>query len=289
MRVFVSWSGPRSQKVGEALSKFIRRVLQRTEPWYSKNSIRSGRLAYDELVKALNGTKFGILCVTADNWEKPWLNFEAGALLRSVEATQVTPYLLDLKPGQLVPPLNLFQARVFEKVDTLELCRDINNALGSDALSPDELQDSFEKWWPELEGQLLAIEKTDAKPPEPPSAPELMEQLRVMLSQALQSASGIGNNISSPPDEVPFALIEQLSQVTSTISNSPEYYSELSDEDLTMLNERFTKLIGICSSRLSKSKSVVIRNELSRILQRYQQLSQRSQAEVARRSSADEG
>ncbi|QDU30594.1 hypothetical protein ETAA8_57400 [Anatilimnocola aggregata] len=202
MRVFVSWSGPRSQKVGEALSKFIRRVLQRTEPWYSKNSIRSGRLAYDELVKALIGTKFGILCVTADNWERPWLNFEAGALLRSVEATQVTPYLLDIKPSQLQAPLNLFQARAANQSDTLELCRDINTALGSDSLPPNELNDHFEKWWPELESQLNAIESTGAEPPKAPDEKQLILEMREMLSLAL-SQKRPEHPVVLLPDTVP--------------------------------------------------------------------------------------
>lgn len=193
MRVFVSWSGPRSQKVGEALSKFIRRVLQRTDPWYSKNSIRSGRLAYDELVKALNGTKFGILCVTADNLQKPWLNFEAGALLRSVEATQVTPYLLGMKPSQLTAPLNMFQARGADHDDTLELCHDLNAALGQ--------TDHFEMWWPMLEKALLAIEPTEAKAPEGPGELELLRDIHAMLS------STRSNSAQAKPASTPVPIV----------------------------------------------------------------------------------
>lgn len=190
MRIFLSWSGEQSQKIGAALQVFLRRVIQRTEPWFSTQSIRSGRLAYDELVQSLNGTKFGVLCITKENWAKPWLNFEAGAMLRSIDATFVTPYLLDLEPGELRAPLNMFQARKANRDDTIELCRDVNARLGEFALPAEELQAHFNMWWPDLETAIQSARAvpTEAEPPRQLTQEELLAEIRALLQHFASSA-----------------------------------------------------------------------------------------------------
>ena len=57
--------------------------------------------AFSEIAKALDETKFGVFCVTPENQGEPWLNFEAGALSKTVtERTYVCAYLIEL--GQLM-------------------------------------------------------------------------------------------------------------------------------------------------------------------------------------------
>jgi hypothetical protein len=48
------------------------------------------------LASELQATEVGIICVTRENVEVPWLLFEAGALSKSVDAARVCTYLYDL-------------------------------------------------------------------------------------------------------------------------------------------------------------------------------------------------
>jgi hypothetical protein len=65
------------------LSDFLKRVIQATEPWLSKD-ITAGARWRNDLAAALATTKFGIVCVTRENQSVPWVNFEAGALAKTV-------------------------------------------------------------------------------------------------------------------------------------------------------------------------------------------------------------
>jgi hypothetical protein len=60
--------------------------------------ISAGARWANELANELAGTRFGILCLTRDNLNSPWLLFEAGGLAKTVEDTFVCPYLLVLQP-----------------------------------------------------------------------------------------------------------------------------------------------------------------------------------------------
>jgi hypothetical protein len=95
MKVFISWSGPKSQAVAIALRDWIPLLFQAVEPWVSSADIQAGSRWTTELPKNLENSNFGILCMTKDNLTAPWLVFEAGALFRSLPLGQVVPFLLD--------------------------------------------------------------------------------------------------------------------------------------------------------------------------------------------------
>lgn len=57
----------------------------------------------------------GILCVTKENLEAPWLLFEAGALAKSMQDGRVIPLRLDVEPSDITGPLQQFHS---EKVDS---------------------------------------------------------------------------------------------------------------------------------------------------------------------------
>ena len=65
---------------------------------------------------------FGIICVTEVNQENPWLNFEAGALAKTLNQSRVCPYLIGMRPSDLKGPLSQFQSIHADKNDpeTLE-------------------------------------------------------------------------------------------------------------------------------------------------------------------------
>ncbi len=65
-------------------------------------------------------TDFGILCLTRENLEQPWILFEAGALAKRVQDNaRVVPYLIDdISFAELDPPLGLFQANKSDREGT---------------------------------------------------------------------------------------------------------------------------------------------------------------------------
>src|SRR5205809_1046878 len=92
--VFISWSGERSEGVAKALYDWLPMVLQTAKPWISKEDIETGSRGLEQLGKALEAMSVGVICLTPENVEKPWIHFEAGALSKTMgDKTRVCPYL----------------------------------------------------------------------------------------------------------------------------------------------------------------------------------------------------
>lgn len=175
MRVFISWSQGRSHQLAEALRWWLPRVIQAVEPWLSSSDISKGDRGAHRLTEQLEATDFGILCVTRESQNRPWLLFEAGALSKKGEA-RVVPYLLGMEPGELVEPLKQFQYALVDHDGTFETVRTINAVLPL-PLGDKELIDTFEVWWPKLEEKIKAIPESPEPPKAPPTGDELTQKM----------------------------------------------------------------------------------------------------------------
>ncbi len=153
MKVFICWSEERSKVVAETLYVWLKRVIQELKPFLSTQDIRSGKRWMSEIAGELKETKFGILCLTGENLDSPWLNFEAGALSKTIDdKTFVCPYLIGgLQAAEVPDPLGQFQSNPANKEGTQKLLKTINSALAENKLEEDVLHDAFEKYWPDLE------------------------------------------------------------------------------------------------------------------------------------------
>ena len=150
MKLFISWSGSRSKAVAEAFYEWLPAVIHAVKPWFSPDMDKGSRWN-TEISGQLQNSNFGLICLTAENLNSPWILFEAGALSKTLEKTFVCPYLLDIGPDVLRGPLAQFQSTKFNRDDTKKLLETINNTLGSNSLSQKILDAQFEKWWPDLE------------------------------------------------------------------------------------------------------------------------------------------
>ena len=176
MKVFISWSGERSKYVARFLYKWVGSVNHFVEPWLSEEMPKGVRWS-PEMAKALDETKFGIFCVTPENQSEPWLNFEAGALSKTVnEKSYVCPYLIDLKSTDVVGPLKEFQLTKTDQEDTFRLICSMNQALGDQALSEGRIKASFDKWWPDLEKALKEIPSSEKAVPKARETKDLQEE-----------------------------------------------------------------------------------------------------------------
>ena len=66
-------------------------VLRFVEPWVSSEDIPKGTRWGIQLASELEGTHSGIICLVHDNLTEPWLDFEAGALSKSIVTLASTP------------------------------------------------------------------------------------------------------------------------------------------------------------------------------------------------------
>jgi hypothetical protein len=156
-KVFVSWSGDLSKKLAEATRQWLPGVLQFVKPYFTPEDIEKGTRWGSDIVKELESSEIGILCLTNDNTQSPWILFEAGALSKSLEKSRVCTLLFNIETADLSGPLTIFQHTRFQRDDFKKLVKVINTA-GGDAKLDDSVFDSvFDMWWPRFEGQVKTI------------------------------------------------------------------------------------------------------------------------------------
>ncbi len=141
MKVFISWSGEKSRLVAIGLKAFLQDVNQRIIAWFSDTDIKAGDRWGNELASRLESSNYGIICVTQESLQSPWVLFEAGALGKVVTGSKVCPYLIDLTRKQLTGPLSQFQSKEATKEQTLEMLQSLdligNTHLNFDAVARD--------------------------------------------------------------------------------------------------------------------------------------------------------
>jgi hypothetical protein len=161
MQVFLSHSGDRSTKLAKLFQEWLPNVIQRVDPWISSD-IKKGSLWRDEISKALENTKVGIICLTQSNLTSPWILFEAGALSKTRDAV-VGTFLLDNKPTDINPPLGNFEHTIFDKEDIRKLVFSINDQLekvNEKPLSKSRLNKAFDTYFDEFWATASNIKST---------------------------------------------------------------------------------------------------------------------------------
>lgn len=161
MKVFISWSGNKSHKVGIVFREWLPSVIQSLEPYVSSEDIDKGARWSTDIAKELEDSTFGILCVTKENLNAPWLSFEAGALSKTMDKSFVTPFLFDIKRSEVNGPILQFQSTIFEKDDIKKLIQTLNKACGETGISETMLERAFEVWYPTLVEKLNEIKDVE--------------------------------------------------------------------------------------------------------------------------------
>ncbi len=157
MKVFISWSGQQSKAVAEVLRVWLGYVFQgNPELWMSGHDISAGDRWANQLGLVLEQSSLGILCLTHENINAPWILFEAGSLAKSVTSSRVIPYCVGLSVNDIDYPLRQFQAVESTRDGTFRLVQTVNSAR-SNRLSTEKLEHTFETWWPQLHEKLSKI------------------------------------------------------------------------------------------------------------------------------------
>lgn len=190
MKVFISWSGDASRKIATALFEWLPMVLQSTRPYMSSESIDKGTRWASSISNELEGSSIGILVLTPDNTEAPWIHFEAGALAKVVGDSKLAPLLFGLKPSDIGSPLSQFQVTLFTKSDVLKLLKSINAESGDEALPESRLSKMHDALWDDLQAAVTPIvtdfSSAKAKPPEASKEEnsKILEEILTLVRQS---------------------------------------------------------------------------------------------------------
>lgn len=219
MKIFISWSGNKSKDVAIYLKSWIEQIIQAAEPWVSVD-IDKGKKWNSEIVKELAESRVGIICITRDNLDSPWILFEAGALSKATDS-YVCTFLIDVIPTDLTGPLSIFQATGFNKEDIFKLLISINSNVkksGGKSLSADTLKSLFKVFYPQLEeaiNKIISSSKEETK--------EEIRTDRELLEEAVQllrkSKASTGDNLEKEAKNLldfyagKFASMKMLSDI----------------------------------------------------------------------------
>ncbi|MBH1590384.1 hypothetical protein I5T82_17210 [Stenotrophomonas maltophilia] len=193
MKVFFSWSGGKSHGIAKVLADWIPCVVQAVDPWISSKDIDRGSIWFSEISDQLRETNFGVVLVTKENQDRPWLLFEAGALSKGLTESRVCTVLVDLNVRDIDSgsPLRQLNHSMLDKEGVLSLVRTINSRLDSGSLPEKRLEQTFNAMWPELAGRVEEIQRSDPAP----TSPERNDQ--DVLNDILENVLRINKKVSA--------------------------------------------------------------------------------------------
>ncbi len=154
MKVFISWSGDVSHRVAASIAEWLPNVIQRAKPFLS-SGIPKGVRWSAAIAHELEEACFGIICVTQENMQAPWLLFEAGAISKTLSGSFVAPLLINVSKDKLSgSPLSQFQMSDLVHSEILSLLKSVNSSDQDTQLDTRRLEVAFEAFWPKLEEQV---------------------------------------------------------------------------------------------------------------------------------------
>jgi hypothetical protein len=226
MKIFISWSGKFSQHTAISLKEWLPLIFPGIETFVSSESVRKGKRWSHVISKELATTNFGIVCLTPDNLEAPWLLFESGALSKSVSESSVFTLLFnELKPTDVKGPLEEFQHTRFEKEDFYKLVKAVNEVQGSAKHQEKNLLTIFNKMWDDLETEIhLGAKAKDV--------PEIERDDKDMLRELLEIARQIAKDM--PRNSIP--LGRSISEVINRTIKSQQ--KDLWDKFLAIIGSQ---------------------------------------------------
>ncbi len=127
--IFLSWSGAESKKIAKKLKEELLYFFDnKIEVFFSAEDIPSGSEWFAKIKTELQTCKVGILCITKENFDSPWINFESGAMIAC--NIDVIPILFGASRLSYSSPMNSINNVTFEKEEFCKFMQNLNMQLG---------------------------------------------------------------------------------------------------------------------------------------------------------------
>ncbi|KSU55460.1 hypothetical protein AS029_05460 [Microbacterium enclense] len=124
----------------------------------------------------LQDRDYGIVVLTRDNLNSPWVNFEAGALGKSLGLGKVAPLLVDVSRADVEGPIAQFQSTLLtERDDMRQFVRDL--ALLVPGLPEATIDTMFGAKWDELDSAVASAGVVAASPKTTRTAESMLEEV----------------------------------------------------------------------------------------------------------------
>lgn len=156
MKLFLSWSGPKSHGIAKVLERYLPSLINKVSPWLSSSGIDSGARWSTEIAANLEASNVGIICVTPENRDEPWILFEAGAIAKQTTNGRAVVLRIGLSATDITGPLAQFQSVAIDREGIRKLVMDINKST-EEPISEASLEISFDALWPKIETELAEI------------------------------------------------------------------------------------------------------------------------------------
>lgn len=222
MKVFVSWSGEQSQKFAEALKEWLEQCIQSVEVFFSSEDIEKGDNWQIKLSNELQDTNYGIVCLTPENIDAPWIHFEAGALSKLLDS-RVMVLAMNINFSDIKGPLKAFQATKFEKGDIFKLLKTING-LQEKPLGEEKLKNSFEAFWPQFQTKIEKIKKETISESEDKKSSKI--NVSGTVDEILQIVRSQNALINNPEKLLPVEYLEYVFKRNAPFSNDEKILDE---------------------------------------------------------------
>lgn len=258
--VFISWSGQVSQDFATLLGEWIPDVLQAAEPFVSSTDIGAGSRWPNVLNENLQNSGFGVLCLTKDNIEAPWILFEAGSISKMFGSAALVPLLIGLKRTDIKFPLAQFQSISTERSELVRLFKSIRER-GAIELSDERMMRLFDLTYADKSKRISEIEAASAKVSHQPRKKVDEADLQSAMDQILENIQSLHVILSSPENLLPRKYVEAIfarGQDSPRNASSPNE----SDPNWFVLSKLFDDMRRLASSALSAGLSDEKLNEL---------------------------
>jgi hypothetical protein len=249
MKLFLSWSGEKSRLYADALRRWLPNVHQRIELFFSPSDIEKGAKWAAEIDSQLRDTRFCIVCLTSEAALSTWINFEAGAISKGIGQNRVVPILFDISKPDVSGPLSLFQLSDFGGDELKDIVKAINAASDEDRIGDEILLRAFDRWWPDLEKEVVSI-RTSAPEKKAPSKStrEITEEILLNTRELMKQVSTQRPN----RDRRVLAHLVRINQLvagmgrTSILEESESFIKRLRplSREILSLNEKLGKTVG---------------------------------------------
>lgn len=187
LKVFISWSGERSKAVATQVKQWVGQVFQGTEVFMSDEDIMAGTNWSERIKSELANTTVGIICMTPENQDAKWINFEMGALSKEVRDgdTRVIPLLIGFNSTQQVgQPAASLNMVMLNKDGLRKIAYSLNQVM-ENKREQSAIDLVTDMWWKELSASIetAAGELPTQSPPERSEramVEEILETVRII-------------------------------------------------------------------------------------------------------------